>query len=159
MDERDDYGDERIALAEPSTNGTRPVDMGLKAAWVSMLIVGLIPFSYGVLFVVAYIISAVTGNPGALLVLEGQIDVRIMEADLATVFWGAIIIALSLKGLRRGVKWTWYLLMLIPLYYLGETVVGWPMEAALRITLALMSAAAVVLPYRYFTNPKKRTGA
>lgn len=159
MDEGDNYSDERIALAEPSTNETRPVDMSLRAAWVLMLIVGFIPFSYGVMFVTAYIISTVTGNPGALLVLEGQIDSRIMEADLATVFWGAIIIALSLKGLRRGVQWTWYLLMLIPLYYLGEAVVGWPTEAVLRISLALLSAAAVALPYRYFTNLKKRPGA
>jgi hypothetical protein len=93
LDEGDDCGDERIAMAGPSTREARPGGLGLKAAWVLMLIVGLIVFSYGVAFLVAYAVSTATGSEAALIALEGgPNNIYVMKSDLATVFWVAIII-------------------------------------------------------------------
>jgi hypothetical protein len=136
---------------DTSTKGGDP-SRGLKFAWILMVVVGLVPFGYGAAFVVAWLSSIAANNPAILRMVESSSDVFALKEDLGTVFWGSFIIVLSWKGLRRGAKWAWYLLMLVPIYYLGQLAMGWSTDATVQISLAVLSAIALVLPYGYFES-------
>ena len=109
-------------------------------------------------------VSAVLGIVGALIVTVPspymlsdplyQDFYPIMAAwGLAWVGFSAFALVLALIPFRRGERWAWYTLWMLPLLWLSLYALA--PDLLFYLVLAVFSAAGLVLPYRtFFPRPQ-----
>jgi len=139
--------------AEAQARTNAEADRSLRNAWILMLIVGLVSFGYEVGVAVTGLYSIAANNPAAWAGLGIAPTVDAAEENSLIFFWGLFIIILSWKGLRRGISWVWYPLMLVPVRHLVQYAVH-PSDGYISLPLTVLSAIAIALPYKYYASKR-----
>jgi hypothetical protein len=80
------------------------------------------------------------------------------------VSWSFLVLAITLTGYRKGEKWTWYIMWLVPgvlvssrlfnIFYLGDVL-----QMLQGIPIISLSLVGLFLPYRKFFPRKPRSGS
>jgi len=69
--------------------------------------------------------------------------------------WSLLVLAITLTGYRRGEKWAWYTLWLVPALLVGQGLfnsvfLGEPKEMLQWIPITTVTLLGLLLPYRKF---------
>jgi cell division protein FtsW (lipid II flippase) len=116
-------------------------------------------YAWTILFV-----SALLGIFGGVILLFPKdatslspIDVWVRRAWAITwMEFNTLVLALSVGPYRRGERWAWYTLWLMPLLFVGYFFIA-PEAVYLYLGLAVLSALGLILPYRrYFSDTEQR---
>ena len=85
---------------------------------------------------------------------------RVGNAPLVIRLWGITWVGFSIFALvmilvpyRRGERWAWYTLWLLPLLWLGHFVLS--PDLIHNLVLAVISALGLILPYRRFFSDRE----
>jgi hypothetical protein len=72
------------------------------------------------------------------------------------VGFNIVALVLTLIPFRRGERWAWYTLWMLPLLWLSLFALA--PDLRLYLALAIVTAAGLILPYRkYFSGPEERS--
>jgi hypothetical protein len=85
------------------------------------------------------------------------------EMGLLKTSWSFLVLAITLTGFRRGEKWAWYALWLVPISLISYAIfyAGWfggineSLESVPIITISLLG---LILPYKKFFPRLQREG-
>jgi hypothetical protein len=77
------------------------------------------------------------------------------EMGLLKLSWSLLVLAVTLTGYRRGEKWAWYILLLVPICLVSYAIfyAGWfggVNESLESIPIITISLIGLILPYRKF---------
>lgn len=80
------------------------------------------------------------------------------------VFWTLLMLSITLTGYRRGEKWAWYALWLVPGTLVGSGLFNTlffsdVLEMLQWIIITSISLVGLLLPYRKFFPRKPRSGS
>lgn len=69
--------------------------------------------------------------------------------------WSLLVLAITLTGFRKGEKWAWYTLWLVPVLLVGQGLfnsvfLGDPKELLQWIPITTVTLVGLLLPYRKF---------
>ncbi len=83
---------------------------------------------------------------------------------LLKVSWSFLVLAITLTGYRRGEKWAWYTLWLVPILLVSNGLfnaiyVGNVFPLLQFIPIATISLVGLFLPYRKFFPRKPQSGS
>ena len=80
---------------------------------------------------------------------------------LSDIGFAFFITAISVTAYRKGEKWAWYALWVLPAYFIASAAISMSVESNLSLllpetTFAILSLVGLLLPYRKFF-PSKAT--
>jgi len=137
-----------------------------KYAWVVFLFLGLLWVAFG--FAQAFYPEGLAENDAQLVTdmswstlkdssPEASNLVRFMYGNmgLLKMSWSLLVIAITLTGFRRGEKWAWYTLCLVPILLVSSGLfrswfLGDASEMIPSIPIVTISLIGLFLPYRKF---------
>lgn len=137
----------------------------VKNAWVILFVLGLISTVGGIAFVAqggrgrAEVLKYLTGLTwDELLTRVPGIGSFLAEVqtvlDTYEVGFGIAVMAISWFSYRKGERWAWYALWIVPLVVLSITLndvrAGMSLSGFLGIPLLALSLLGLLLPYRKF---------
>ena len=136
-----------------------------KYAWILLFVLGIVP-------VVSAIVFAPQGGRGREPVLQSQTgltwDQLLAEVpgignflaevqhvlDTYAVGFGIFVMAISRFSYRKGERWAWYVLWMVPAVLVSIIVNdvngGWPTSGYLGLPLLTVALLGLLLPYRKF---------
>lgn len=106
-------------------------------------------------------ISASSPNVARLVVYELQ------TRDIFRAFWGVFVLAIAAYPYRRGERWSWYVLWILPVQFVVlaiwfSTLLGLLSPLGVYGSVAILAVVGLLLPYRRFFakgEPRKSTTA
>jgi hypothetical protein len=107
--------------------------------------------------ILGIIAAVLTGIPPAYMELSSPLfeGTYAVMASLAIITVGFNVFALVMIVIpyRRGERWAWYTLWLLPLMWLSQFVLA--PDLRYYLVLAIMTTAGLILPYRrFFSGPE-----
>ena len=134
-------------------------------AWMILFVLGLIPAATAIAFAAqggrgrAEILKNLTGLTWDDLLTKvpgigsflGEVQLIL---DTYAIAFGISVMAISFFSYRKGERWAWYVLWIVPLVLLSiifnDVSAGMSMSGILGIPLLLLSLLGLLLPYRKF---------
>ena len=116
-------------------------------------------YAWTILFV-----SALVGIFGGVILLFPTDSASLSPRDVWVIrAWGItwvgfniLVLALSVGPYRRGERWAWYTLWLVPLLFIGYFLIA-PETVYSYLVLATLTALGLILPYRrYLSDTEQR---
>ncbi len=106
-------------------------------------------------------ISASSPNVARLVVYELQ------TRDIFRAFWGVFVLAIAAYPYRRGERWSWYVLWILPVQFVVlaiwfSALLGLLSPLGVYGSVAILAVVGLLLPYRRFFakgEPQKSTTA
>ena len=80
---------------------------------------------------------------------------------LSDIGFAFFITAISVTAYRKGEKWAWYALWVLPAYFIASAAISMSLESNLSLllpetTFAILSLVGLLLPYRKFFPSKAK---
>ena len=109
-------------------------------------------------------VSALLGIFGGVLLMfpsdPTSVDPRVLWIirawGVTLVGFNIFVLALSVGPYRRGERWAWYTLWLVPLLFIGYFFIA-PEAVYFYLVLAALTALGLILPYRrYLSDAEQR---
>jgi hypothetical protein len=83
------------------------------------------------------------------------------QMGLLKISWSFFVLAITLTGYRRGEKWAWYMMLLVPALLVGDALysvvrVGDVSQTLQFIPITTITILGLLLPYRKFFPGKAK---
>jgi hypothetical protein len=118
-----------------------------KYAWTILFVSALLGIFGGVILLFPKDASSL--SPTALWVRRAW--------GITWVGFNIFVLAVSVGPYRRGERWAWYTLWLVPLLFIGYFLIA-PKTMYSYLVLATLTALGLILPYRrYFSEAEQRS--